>query len=116
MQAKLDSGTVVESAPLEVVRDDSALPEKRAGRKRKLTAAVFEKIVNCIEDGERINAACRRYGLSDKTLFVYVWNNPEAAKRFERAKQVRLQRWHQEWLSEMCEHAKRSPWATAWLL
>jgi hypothetical protein len=27
-----------------------------------------------------------------------------------------LQKWHEEWLGEMHEHAKRSPWATAWLL
>ena len=45
-----------------------------------------------------------------------VGRNPEEAKRFAEAKQIRLARWHQEWLSEMCEHAKRSPWATAWLL
>jgi len=42
--------------------------------------------------------------------------NPDEAKRYAEAKQVRLQKWHEEWLGEMHEHAKRSPWATAWLL
>ncbi len=42
--------------------------------------------------------------------------NPNEAKRYAEAKQVRLQKWHEEWLGEMREHAKRSPWATAWLL
>ena len=40
----------------------------------------------------------------------------EAARRFAQAKQLRLARWHEEWLGEMLEHARRSPWATAWLL
>jgi hypothetical protein len=42
--------------------------------------------------------------------------SPEEAKRFAEAKQIRLQKWHEEWLGKMHEHAKRSPWATAWLL
>ncbi len=50
------------------------------------------------------------------TLFMRVGRNPEEAKRFAEAKQIRLQKWHEEWLGEMHEHAKRSPWATAWLL
>ena len=45
-----------------------------------------------------------------------VGRNPAEAKRFAEAKQIRLQKWHEEWLGEMHEHAKRSPWATAWLL
>src|SRR5260221_12923785 len=45
-----------------------------------------------------------------------VLRDSEAAQRFSQAKQMRLQKWHEEWLGEMREHAKRSPWATAWLL
>src|SRR5260221_13986668 len=45
-----------------------------------------------------------------------VLRDSEAAQRFSQAKQMRLQKWHEEWLGEMHEHAQRSPWATAWLL
>ncbi len=104
-----------EAVPLEVVREDSPL-EVRIGRKRKLTSAVFEKIMAAVEEGARITPACREYGLSPKTLFMRVLRDSEAAQRFSQAKQMRLQKWHEEWLGEMHEHAKRSPWATAWLL
>jgi hypothetical protein len=69
-----------------------------------------------IEEGARIISACREHGISSKTLFMRVARDAEAANRFAQAKQMRLQRWHEEWLGEMHEHAKRSPWATAWLL
>src|SRR5258708_33069818 len=69
-----------------------------------------------VEEGARITPACREYGLSPKTLFMRVLRDSEAAQRFSQAKQMRLQKWHEEWLGEMHEHAKRSPWATAWLL
>jgi hypothetical protein len=68
------------------------------------------------EEGARITPACREHGISPKTVFMRVGRDPEAARRFTQAKQVRLQKWHEEWLGEMHEHAKRSPWATAWLL
>jgi hypothetical protein len=45
-----------------------------------------------------------------------VMRDQEAAKRYTEAKHLRLQKRHEEWLAEMHEHAKRSPWATAWLL
>ena len=50
-----------EAVPLEVVREDSPL-EVRIGRKRKLTSAVFEKIMAAVEEGARITPACREYG------------------------------------------------------
>jgi hypothetical protein len=105
-----------EAVPLEVVRDDDSTLEVRAGRKRKLTSAVLEKIMAAVEEGARITPACREYGISPKTLFMRVSRDQEAARRFTQAKQMRLQKWHEEWLGEMHEHAKRSPWATAWLL
>jgi hypothetical protein len=104
------------AVPLEVVRDDDSLPEVKAGRKRKLTEAVFEKIMSEVEEGARITPACRQHGISPKTLFMRVIRDQEAATRFTQAKKLRLQKWHEEWLGEMHEHAKRSPWATAWLL
>jgi hypothetical protein len=105
-----------EAVPLEVVRDDDSLPEVRAGRKRKLTPTVFEKIMAAVEEGARITPACRQCGISPKSVFMRVSRDQEAARRFTQAKQARLQKWHEEWLGEMHEHAKRSPWATAWLL
>jgi hypothetical protein len=105
-----------QAVPLEVVRDDDSLPEVKAGRKRKLTPAVFEKIMAAVEEGARITPACRQRGISPKTLFMRVIRDQEAATRFTQAKKLRLQKWHEEWLGEMHEHAKRSPWATAWLL
>jgi hypothetical protein len=51
-----------------------------------------------------------------KLVFMRVIRDSEAARRFSQAKEMRLQKWHQERLGEMREHAKRSPWATAWLL
>lgn len=110
------TGRPAEAVPLEVVRDDDSPPEVKAGRKRKLTPAIFEKIMAAIEEGARIIPACREHGISSKTLFMRVARDAEAASRFAQAKQMRLQRWHEEWLGEMHEHAKRSPWATAWLL
>lgn len=107
-----------QAVTLEVVHDDEALPavKVKVGRKRKLTPSVFEKIMVEVEEGGRITPLCRQHGLSPKTLFFRVANDQEAAQRFAQAKQVRLQKWHEEWLGEMHEHAKRSPWATAWLL
>ena len=105
-----------QAVPLEVVRDDETSTEIKAGRKRKLTPAIFEKIMAVIESGGRVTPACRQHGISPVTLFMRVGRNPEEAKRFAEAKQIRLQKWHEEWLGEMHEHAKRSPWATAWLL
>jgi hypothetical protein len=105
-----------EAVPLEVVRDDDSSLEVKVGRKRKLTPAIFEKIMAAIDEGARITPACREHGISPKTVFMRVGRDPEAARRFTQAKQVRLQKWHEEWLGEMLEHAKRSPWATAWLL
>lgn len=72
--------------------------------------------MTAIEEGARVTTICREYGIVPRTLFMRVGRNPDEAKRFTEAKQIRLARWHQEWLSEMHEHAKRSPWATAWLL
>jgi hypothetical protein len=43
-------------------------------------------------------------------------SDQEAARRFAEGKHLRLQKRHEEWLAEMHEHAKRSPYATAWLL
>jgi hypothetical protein len=110
--------STAQAVPLEVVRDhDEETPgEIKAGRKRKLTPAIFEKIMAVIEAGGRVTPACRQHGISPVTLFMRVGRNPEEAKRFAEAKQIRLQKWHEEWLGEMHEHAKRSPWATAWLL
>ena len=105
-----------QAVPLEVVRDDETSTEIKAGRKRKLTPAIFEKIMAVIESGGRVTPACRQHGISPVTLFMRVGRNPEEAKRFAEAKQIRLQKWHEEWLGEMHEHAKRSPWATSWLL
>jgi len=116
----MQSGTrsTAQAVPLEVVRDqDEETPtEIKAGRKRKLTPPIFEKIMAVIEAGGRVTPACRQHGISPVTLFMRVGRNPEEAKRFAEAKQIRLQKWHEEWLGEMHEHAKRSPWATAWLL
>jgi hypothetical protein len=105
-----------QAVPLEVVRDDDSPLEVKVGRKRKLTPAVFEKIMAAIEEGSRVTPACREHGISPKTLFMRVARNQEESKRFVEAKRLRLQKWHEEWLGEMHEHAKRSPWATAWLL
>jgi hypothetical protein len=109
-----------ETIPLEIVTDsrddDSPVPVKRAGRNRKLTPALFEKIMAAIEEAARITPACLEYGISPKTVFMRVHRDQEAAQRFAQAKQLRLARWHEEWLGEMVEHAKRSPWATAWQL
>jgi hypothetical protein len=105
-----------EAIPLEVVRDGDPPPTVKAGRKRKLTPAVFEKIMAAVEEGARITRACLEHGISPKTLFMCVGRDQESARRFTQAKQLRLQKWHEEWLGEMYEHAKRSPWATAWLL
>jgi hypothetical protein len=69
-----------------------------------------------IEGGSQVASACRSYGISERTVFMRVLRDPEMAKRFAQAKQVRLQKRHEEWLGVMHEHAKRSPWATAWLL
>ena len=98
-----------QAVPLEVVRDDETSTEIKAGRKRKLTPAIFEKIMAVIESGGRVTPACRQHGISPVTLFMRVGRNPEEAKRFAEAKQIRLQKWHEEWLREMHEHAKRSP-------
>jgi hypothetical protein len=100
--------------PLEVVRECEV--EVRAGRKRKLTPAIFEKIMAAIEEGSQATAACRKVGISEKTLFMRALRDQDAARRFAEAKHLRLQKRHEEWLDEMHEHAKRSPWATAWLL
>jgi hypothetical protein len=111
--------SIAEAVPLEIVtdaRDDDSPRPVRSGRKRKLSPAVFEKIMAAIEEGARITPACREHGISPKTVFMRVHRDHEAAQRFAQAKQLRLQRWHEEWLGEMVEHAKRSPWATAWLL
>jgi transposase-like protein len=105
-----------QAVPLEVVRDDDSPLEVKVGRKRKLTPAVFERIMAAIEEGSRVTPACREHGISPKTLFMRVARNQEESKRFAEAKRLRLQKWHEEWLGEMHEHAKRSPWATAWLL
>jgi hypothetical protein len=88
----------------------------RKGRKRKLTQPLFEKIMRSIEAGERIDPACRRHGISERTVFKLIQDDAAAARRFEQAKRVRLAHWHEEWLGEMCEHSKRSPWATGFLL
>jgi hypothetical protein len=102
------------------IQDEPAVLELavvgRPGRKRKLTDAIFEKIMLAIEDGDRVNIACRKHAISERTLYVKVSRYPESAKRFAEAKQIRLQKWHEEWLGEMCEHSKRSPWATGFLL
>jgi hypothetical protein len=89
---------------------------KRPGRKRKLTDKLLEKIMASIEEGNHTNTACRNNGLSERTLFSRVNRDSHAAKRFADAKSLRLQKWHELWLSEMCEHSKRSPMATAFLL
>jgi hypothetical protein len=88
----------------------------RRGRKRKLTPVVFEKIMVAIEDGDRITPACRRHGISERTVFGLVGKDPESAKRYAAAKALRLQKWHEEWLGEMIDHSKHSPWATGFLL
>src|SRR5260221_12120549 len=72
--------------------------------------------MTAIEEGGRITPICRELGISTKTLFMRVARDQEAARCYAQAKQLRLQQWHEEWLGEMHEHAKRSPWATAWLL
>ena len=116
MQSGQRTRSTAQAVPLEVVRDDETPTEIKAGRKRKLTPAIFEKIMAVIEAGGRVTPACRQHGISPVTLFMRVGRNLEEAKRFAEAKQIRLQKWHEEWLGEMHEHAKRSPWATAWLL
>lgn len=102
------------------IRDEPEVLElavvRRPGRKRKLTDAIFEKIMHSIEEGDRVNIACRGHGISERTLYVMISRHPEPAKRFAEAKQIRLQKWHEEWLGEMIEHSKRSPWATGFLL
>jgi hypothetical protein len=89
---------------------------RRPGRKRKLTPVVFEKIMGRIEDGERLYSACAANGVSQKTLLGLVNQDHQAAKRYATAKTIRLQRWHEQWLGEMCQHSEHSPWATGWLL
>src|ERR1700730_6929680 len=100
-----------QAVPLEVVRDDETSTEIKAGRKRKLTPAIFEKIMAVIESGGRVTPACLQHGISPVTLFMRVGRNPEEAKRFAEAKQIRLQKWHEEWLGEMHEHATSSQMA-----
>jgi transposase-like protein len=77
--------------PLEVVRDHETPTEIKAGRKRKLTPAIFEKIMTAIEEGARVTTICREYGIAPRTLFMRVGLNPEEAKRFTEAKQIS---WH----------------------
>jgi hypothetical protein len=110
------TGQPAKAVLLEVVQDDDEPLETRAGRKRKLTPSIFEKIMAAVEEGARITPACRQHGISPKTLFMRVGRDQQGAERFTLAKKLRLQKWHEEWLGEMHEHAKRSPWATAWLL
>lgn len=93
-----------------------AVVSRRPGRKRKLTPAVFEKIMGRIEDGDRLQDACSPFGISQKTLLALTNGDPQAAKRYASAKAMRLQHWHEQWLGEMCDHSKRSPWATGFLL
>jgi len=116
MQPTQPACSTPEAIPLEVVEDDETSRGTEVGRKRLLTPEIFEKIMAAIEEGARVTPACRKHGISPKTLFMRVMREPEEAKRFAEAKQIRLAKWHEEWLGEMHEHAKRSSWATAWLL
>jgi hypothetical protein len=93
-----------------------AVVQSKLGRKRKLNPAIFEKIMVGIENGERIDPACRARGISERTVFSWIQKDPACARRFAAAKAVRLQGWHEKWLGEMCEHSKHSPAATSWLL
>jgi hypothetical protein len=74
--------STAQAVPLEVVRDDETPTEIKAGRKRKLTPAIFEKIMAAIEGGSQVASACRSYGISERTVFMRVLREPETAKRF----------------------------------
>jgi hypothetical protein len=78
-----DQAPTATAVPLEVVRECEVTV--RAGRKRKLTPAKFEKIMAAIEDGAEATAACRNLGLSQKTLFKRAMRDQEAAKRYAEA-------------------------------
>jgi hypothetical protein len=53
MQSGQRTRSTAQAVPLEVVRDDETPTEIKAGRKRKLTPAVFEKIMAAIEGDHR---------------------------------------------------------------
>jgi 5,10-methenyltetrahydromethanopterin hydrogenase len=92
MESGQRTRSTAHAVPLEVVRDDETPTEIKAGRKRKLTPAIFEKIMAAIEEGARVTTICRAHGVAPRTLFMRVGRNPEEAKRFAEAKQIRLAR------------------------
>ena len=61
MQSGQRTRSTAQAVPLEVVRDHNGetSTEIKAGRKRKLTPAIFEKIMAVIEVGGRVTPACR---------------------------------------------------------
>jgi hypothetical protein len=86
MDSARRSNPTAPAVPLELVRDDESSSEVKVGRNRKLTPAIFEKIMSAIEEGARIIPACRQHGITSKTLFMRVARDQEEASRFAQAK------------------------------
>jgi transposase-like protein len=87
MEPRQRTRSTAQAVPLGVVRDDETPTEVKVGRKRKLTPALFEKIMAAVEEGARVTTVCRENGIVARTLFMRVGRNPDEAKRFAEAKQ-----------------------------